>query len=32
MSHYAPIDVHAHYFPQNFLDLIAKHGPSQGFE
>src|SRR5258708_3883268 len=32
MSHYAPIDVHAHYFPQNFLDLIAKHGPSHGFE
>src|SRR5207244_5589745 len=32
MSHYAAIDVHAHYFPQNFLDLIAKHGPSHGFE
>src|SRR5256884_8166620 len=32
MSHHAPIDVHAHYFPQNFLDLIAKHGPSHGFE
>ena len=32
MTHYAAIDVHAHYFPQNFLDLIAKHGPSQGFE
>src|SRR5437667_147645 len=32
MSRYAPIDVHAHYFPQSFLDLIAKHGPSHGFE
>src|SRR5258708_23977096 len=32
MSPYAPIDVHAHYFPQNFLDLIAKHGPAHGFE
>ncbi|HEY6240074.1 MAG TPA: amidohydrolase family protein [Burkholderiales bacterium] len=26
------IDVHAHYFPQSFLDLIAKHGPAHGFE
>src|SRR5437899_11225581 len=26
------IDVHSHYFPQSFLDLIAKHGPSHGFE
>ena len=32
MSHHAPIDVHAHYFPQDFLDLIAKRGPSHGFE
>src|SRR5258708_12568841 len=32
MSHPAPIDVHAHYFPQSFLDLVAKHGPSHGFE
>src|SRR6266849_844809 len=32
MSRYAPIDVHAHYFPQSFLDLIAKHGPGYGFE
>ena len=32
MGHYAAIDVHAHYFPQSFLDLIAKHGPSHGFE
>src|SRR3989442_14481041 len=32
MSRYAPIDVHAHYFPQSFLDLIAKHGPSRGLE
>jgi len=26
------IDVHAHYFPQAFLDLIEKHGPAYGFE
>jgi aminocarboxymuconate-semialdehyde decarboxylase len=26
------IDIHAHYFPQSFLDLIAKHGPAHGFE
>src|SRR6266852_4141231 len=32
MSRYAPIDVHAHYFPQSFLDLVAEHGPSHGFE
>src|SRR5947207_6753217 len=32
MSHHAPIDVHAHYFPQDFLDPIAKHGPGHGFE
>src|SRR5207245_2758950 len=32
MSRYAPIDVHAHYYQQTFLDLIAKHGPSHGFE
>src|SRR6266702_4575615 len=30
-EHHA-IDVHAHYFPQPFLDLIAKHGPAHGFE
>src|SRR5258708_11213087 len=32
MGHYAPVDVHAHYFPQSFLDVIAKHGPAHGFE
>ncbi len=26
------IDVHTHYFPQAFLDLIEKHGPAHGFE
>jgi len=31
MNH-KPIDVHAHYFPQVFLDLIEKHGPAHGFE
>src|SRR5215510_14362041 len=34
MSHEAmqTIDIHAHYFPQPFLDLIAKYGASHGFE
>ena len=26
------VDVHTHYFPQAFLDLIEKHGPAHGFE
>ncbi len=30
-SHHA-IDIHAHYFPQSFLDLVEKHGASHGFE
>ena len=30
-GHHA-IDIHAHYFPQSFLDLIAAHGPAHGFE
>jgi aminocarboxymuconate-semialdehyde decarboxylase len=30
-SHHA-IDIHAHYFPQSFLDLVEKHGPAHGFE
>jgi aminocarboxymuconate-semialdehyde decarboxylase len=30
-AHHA-IDVHSHYFPQSFLDLIEKHGPAHGFE
>jgi aminocarboxymuconate-semialdehyde decarboxylase len=33
MSHsQQAIDVHAHYFPPVFLDLIEKHGPAHGFE
>jgi aminocarboxymuconate-semialdehyde decarboxylase len=33
MNHgHSAIDIHAHYFPQSFLDLIAKHGPAHGFE
>jgi hypothetical protein len=31
MNHRA-IDVHSHYFPKTFLDLIEKHGPGHGFE
>lgn len=30
-KHHA-IDVHAHYFPEAFLQLIEKHGPAHGFE
>ena len=29
---HAAVDIHAHYFPQSFLDLIEKHGPAHGFE
>jgi aminocarboxymuconate-semialdehyde decarboxylase len=29
---HSAIDVHAHYFPQAFLDLVEKHGPAHGFE
>ncbi len=32
MSAHAPVDIHAHYFPRSFLDLVEKHGPSHGFE
>jgi aminocarboxymuconate-semialdehyde decarboxylase len=33
MSHpHHAIDVHAHYFPQAFLDLVERHGPAHGFE
>ncbi|MGC2518748.1 MAG: amidohydrolase family protein [Burkholderiales bacterium] len=33
MSHpHHAVDIHAHYFPQVFLDLVAKHGPAHGFE
>jgi aminocarboxymuconate-semialdehyde decarboxylase len=26
------VDVHAHYYPHSFLDLVARHGPSFGVE
>ncbi len=29
---HSAVDVHAHYFPQSFLDLVGKHGPAHGFE
>ncbi len=33
MSHpHRAVDIHTHYFPQSFLDLVAKHGPAHGFE
>ena len=28
----APVDVHAHFYPQAFLDLVAAHGPAHGVE
>jgi aminocarboxymuconate-semialdehyde decarboxylase len=27
-----PIDVHAHWYPQRFLDLLARYGPAHGLE
>lgn len=30
--HHHAVDIHAHYFPQTFLDLIAAHAGSYGFE
>jgi aminocarboxymuconate-semialdehyde decarboxylase len=30
-QHHA-IDIHTHFFPQAFLDLVEKHGPAHGFE
>ena len=27
-----PIDVHAHWYPQRFLDLLAREGPAHGLE
>lgn len=29
---YGPIDVHAHWYPKPFLDLVAAHGPPFGVE
>ena len=30
--HGNPVDVHAHWYPQAWLDLVARHGPSHGVE
>jgi aminocarboxymuconate-semialdehyde decarboxylase len=30
MAHALTIDTHAHYFPQRYIDLIARHGPRCG--
>jgi aminocarboxymuconate-semialdehyde decarboxylase len=30
--HGNPIDVHAHWYPKAWLDLVAKHGPAHGVE
>ena len=27
-----PVDVHAHWYPRRFLDLLAAHGPAHGLE
>lgn len=29
---HGPVDVHAHWYPQGFLDLLAEHGPAHGLE
>jgi len=31
-AHGNPIDVHAHWYPKAWLDLVAKHGPAYGME
>ena len=31
-KHGNPIDVHAHWYPKAWLDLVAKHGPAYGVE
>ena len=32
LTHRSAVDIHAHYFPQPFLDLIAENAGSYGFE
>ena len=27
-----PVDIHAHWYPQAWLDLLSKHGPAEGVE
>ncbi|HVB48386.1 MAG TPA: amidohydrolase family protein [Burkholderiales bacterium] len=29
---HGPVDVHAHYYPKAFLDVVAEHGPAHGVE
>jgi aminocarboxymuconate-semialdehyde decarboxylase len=29
---HGPVDVHAHWYPQAFLELLAQHGPAHGLE
>ncbi len=31
-AHHQPIDVHAHWYPQAWLDLLSKYGPAEGVE
>ncbi len=31
-QHYSAVDIHAHYFPQAFLDLVAANAGAYGFE
>ena len=31
-NHHHAVDIHAHYFPQTFLDLIAANAGTYGFE
>ena len=31
-AHGNPVDVHAHWYPKAWLDLLARHGPAQGVE
>ncbi|HVL58677.1 MAG TPA: amidohydrolase family protein [Burkholderiaceae bacterium] len=31
-QHGSPVDVHAHWYPKEWLDLLSEHGPAQGVE
>ena len=30
--HHQPIDIHAHWYPQAWLDVLSRHGPAEGVE
>lgn len=30
--HHQPVDIHAHWYPQAWLDVLSKHGPAEGVD